>query len=85
MFIEQPHLPGPGSHTVPALMGLHPGRGPVGRLGVGEWGSGSCKGCKKLHLGQRLEDVRNENILTGEALSLFVQRSTEPFIPCFIL
>lgn len=44
VFIEQPHLPGPGSDTVPALVGLHPGGGPVGRLGVGGWGSGRCKG-----------------------------------------
>lgn len=34
---------------------------------------------------KRPEDVQNQNILAGEALSLFVQRSMEPFIPCFIL
>lgn len=38
-----------------------------------------------LSWAKRLEDVRNENILTGEALTLFVQRSMEPCIPCSIL
>lgn len=48
IFIEQPYLPGPGIDTVPALVGLGPGRGLVERLGVLGWGSGRCKGRQML-------------------------------------
>lgn len=51
IFIERPHLPGPGIHTVPVLMDLDPSRGPVERVGVGN-GAGATGEGSFLFLGR---------------------------------
>lgn len=62
IFIEQPHLPGPGINTVPVLTGLDPGRGPVERVGVGGWGTKGERSFLFLGRGPGMQGVGGLNL-----------------------